>query len=112
MTYLDYNATAPLMPEVVAAMQEGWAHPYNPSSVHAHGRKARQLLEDSRRILADAIGAWPDEVIFTSSGSEANNTALRAVDRPLLVGASEHSSVLETARRLGGDIVPVGSARS
>ncbi len=107
MTYLDYNATAPLMPEVVAAMQEGWAHPYNPSSVHAHGRKARQLLEDSRRILADAIGAWPDEVIFTSSGSEANNTALRAVDRPLLVGASEHSSVLETARRLGGDIVPV-----
>jgi cysteine desulfurase len=107
MIYLDYNATAPLRPEVIAVIQETLAFPYNPSSIHAMGRKARQLLEDARSVVAESVGAWPNEVIFTGSGSEANNMALRAAERPLLVGATEHSSVLVLAQRLGGDVLPV-----
>ncbi len=106
--YLDYNATSPVRPEVVEAMQLAMQHPTNASSVHALGRKARQQVEDARSVVADFVSAWANEVIFTSSGSEANNHVLRAfADRPILVAATEHPSVLTTAQRLGGDILPV-----
>ncbi len=94
--YLDYNATAPVRPEVIARMQEIWAAPMNPSSVHAAGREAKKHLENARKSIADSISAWPNEIMFTASGTEANITALRGIaGKRLLVSAIEHSSVLK-----------------
>ncbi|MEJ0010015.1 MAG: aminotransferase class V-fold PLP-dependent enzyme [Alphaproteobacteria bacterium] len=108
MIYLDYNATAPLRPSVRLAMSEVEMLPLNPSSVHAAGRKAKKLLEDARSEIASALRAFPNEVIFTASGSEANNLALRGFpDRPLLVSAIEHASVRKTAGLLGAATIPV-----
>lgn len=97
--YLDYNATSPVLPQVCAAMAEIEGQPLNASSVHAQGRKAKQILEKSRTTIANHISAWPDEVIFTSGGTEANNMALRGISgRKLMVAASEHSSVIAIAK--------------
>lgn len=105
-TYLDYNATAPLRPEALAAMQQALSGPLNPSSVHRYGRDAKKMLEQARRALADTISAWPNEILFTASGSEANATALRGTSAPaLLVSAVEHSSVLRA--RADARAVPV-----
>ena len=107
-TYLDYNATAPVLPAVLDAMREVEALPLNPSSVHALGRKAKQLVEESRRTIASAMGVWPDEVIFTASGTEANNMALHALaDYQLICPAAEHSSVLNVVKAQGGAVLPV-----
>jgi cysteine desulfurase len=93
--YLDYNATCPQRPESIAAMQKWLALPANPSSAHGFGRAAKKQLEDARKVIAEKISAWPNEIIFTASGTEANATALRGLpDRKLLVSAIEHSSVL------------------
>ncbi len=108
MIYLDYNATAPIRSEVMEVMAEAMQQPANASSVHALGRAAKQRLEAVRKILAEEISVWPNEVIFTASGTESNNMALRAfADRPLLVGATEHASIVKLAERLGGDTLPV-----
>lgn len=108
MIYLDYNATAPMRPEVISAMAEAALVPANPSSMHALGRKAKARLESARERVAHVVSAWPNEIIFTASGSEANNMALRGFsDRPVLVGATEHASVSKAAQRLGGDLLPV-----
>jgi len=105
MIYFDYNATAPLRPEVQATMQELLVAPSNPSSVHRFGREAKKHLENARKTIADAISAWPNEVIFCGSGTEANNWALRAIPgRRVLVSAVEHSSVL-----YGNDTISVDS---
>lgn len=108
-TYLDYNATAPVYPEVSARMQEILAFPSNPSSVHYYGREAKKHLENARKAIADAVSAWPNEVIFMGSGTEANNTALRCVvpERQLLVSAIEHSSVMKA--RNDALLLPVDS---
>ena len=74
--YLDYNATAPVRPEVADKIKEILAVPANPSSVHGYGRVAKKHLEDARRIIANHISCWPDEVIFMGSATEANVTAL------------------------------------
>lgn len=111
-TYLDHNATSPLHPAarqaMLAAMEEGG----NASSVHAEGRAARRHLDDARDIAAEAVGALPGMVVFTSGGSEANNLALKGarVER-LFVSAIEHPSVLETAKASGKkvEIIPVTS---
>ena len=93
--YLDYNATAPLRPQALARMQELQALALNPSSVHRLGREAKKHLENARKIIADSVAAWPNEVVFTASGTEANATALRGFPgRRVLVSAVEHSSVL------------------
>lgn len=108
LIYLDYNATAPIMAVAVSAIEEALSYPANPSSIHQLGRRARQQLQEAREVVAEAVSGWPNEVIFTASGSEANNMALRAVpNRPLLVGATEHSSISESAKWLGGDSLPV-----
>lgn len=96
--YLDYNATTPAKPAVlravVAAMEQGG----NPSSVHGVGRKARRLVEDARAAVADMVGAAPESVIFTGSGTEANHLALLGSGRArLLTSAIEHDSVLQAA---------------
>ncbi|MBV8739902.1 MAG: cysteine desulfurase [Alphaproteobacteria bacterium] len=94
-TYLDWNATAPLRPEAIAAVEAALRHCGNPSSVHRRGRAARQLVERSREAVAALVGAAPDSVVFVSGGTEANHLALLGTDRPRIqVSAVEHDSVL------------------
>lgn len=104
--YLDYNATSPLLPQVRERMEAVAALPLNPSSVHSYGRMAKKLLEDSRKILADYLSVWPDEVLFTASATEANNTALQAFPQlTLAVAATEHSSILSAAKERPDSII-------
>jgi cysteine desulfurase len=106
-TYLDWNATAPLRPEAVAAMSEALSLCGNPSSVHRRGRAARRLVEQSREAVAALVGAPVDGVVFTSGGTEANHLALFGSDRPrVLVSAVEHSSVLDAVP--AAERIPVG----
>ena len=109
MIYLDYNATSPLRPSVAAAMAEVAMEPLNPSSIHAYGRRAKKLLEDARATIAHALGAFPNEIIFTSSATEANLTVLRAfaTERPMLTSSIEHASCGKAARLLGATKIDV-----
>jgi cysteine desulfurase len=97
--YLDANATEPLRPEAAATLTAALAHAGNPASVHADGRAARRLLEDAREAIAALFGAAPAGVVFTSGATEANALALHAcgAGRRLLLGATEHDSVLAAA---------------
>ena len=74
--YLDWNATTPLRPEARQAMAAAWEVAGNPSSVHAEGRQARRLVEDARAAISAAVDARPQDVVFTSGGTEANALAL------------------------------------
>lgn len=106
--YLDWNATAPLRPEVQAAMAGVWG---NPSSVHRLGRAARQKVESARAQLARAVGADPADVIFTSGATEANNLAIRGTRADSLITSSiEHDSIQKTAAEttLPHAVAPVG----
>ena len=109
-TYLDHNATSPLRPEAKAAMLRALDLTGNASSVHAEGRAARKLLDESRDAVARAVGVIAPMVVFTSGGSEANNMALKGapVER-LLVLAIEHPSVIEAAKASGKpvELIPV-----
>jgi cysteine desulfurase len=97
-TYLDWNATAPLRPEAVAAIGDALGRVGNPSSVHRRGRAARQEVERARAAVAALIGAAPEGVVFLSGGTEANHLALLGSGRErILVSAVEHSSVLGAA---------------
>jgi len=94
--YLDYNSDAPLLPAVVAAMEAGLSDYGNPSSQHGLGRSARSVVDGARQALGAYLEADSDYIIFTSSGTEANNQALRAADWDhVLVSAIEHESVLK-----------------
>ena len=95
-TYLDYNATAPLRPEAIAAMQEAMGPPANPSSVHGYGRAARMLVEAARSEIAMLAGCRPADLVFTSGGTEANNLVLSMFDH-VITSAVEHDSVLRAA---------------
>src|ERR1700738_4730706 len=114
--YLDWNATTSLRPEAKEAMAAAWDLCGNPSSVHAEGRQARKLVEEARGRVADAVGALPRNVIFTSGGTEANALALtpglrRASCLPvkrLVVSAIEHASVLAGGRFPAEAISTVG----
>ncbi len=100
-SYLDYNATAPLRPEVREAMGEALSLCGNPSSVHAEGRAARAAIEAARADVASLAGARPEDVIFTSGGTEANALALAAPAGSAwhcYVSAVEHPSVLAGGR--------------
>jgi cysteine desulfurase len=107
--YLDHNATTPLLPEAWEAMHPLMTETFgNPSSAHAIGRKARQALEDARERIAALLGAFPDEVTFTSGATEANNLAIFGA-RPACAVAShlEHPCVIEPLRQLEARGVPV-----
>lgn len=106
--YLDHNATTPPRPEVIEAMkaclEEAWG---NPSSEHRWGQEAKRRLDWARAQVAALIGAAPEEVIFTSGGTEADNHALqmgvaRSSGGCVLTTAIEHSAVLETCRAMEG----------
>jgi cysteine desulfurase len=96
---LDANATEPLRPEARAAVLAALDLPGNPSSVHAEGRAARRLLEDARAAIAARFGARAQDVVFTAGGTEANAMAIHGLSagRRVLLGATEHPSVLSAA---------------
>jgi cysteine desulfurase len=103
--YMDHNATTPMRPEVAAATARALAVTGNASSVHRFGRMAHRALEDAREKVAALVGAAPEDVVFTSGGTEANNLAIRGAGRArVLVSAVEHVSVLKAA---AVEIIPV-----
>jgi cysteine desulfurase len=104
--YLDHNASTPVHPEVVAAMLPYFSESFgNPSSVHAFGREAREGVETARERLARFLGARPEEIIFTSGGTESDNLALKGLAGAsgkghLITSSIEHHAVLRTAQAL------------
>jgi cysteine desulfurase len=108
--YLDHAATTPMLPEAIAAMTDELGHLGNPSSLHNAGRRARRVVEESREQIAEAYGARPSEVIFTSGGTEADNLAVKGLfwarrdadprRRRVLITAIEHHAVLDSAEWL------------
>ncbi len=117
MMYFDHNATTPVLPEAARTMQEAAREQWgNPSSVHAAGRRARSALDRAREGMAALLGAAPEELVFTSGATEANNLALKGFLRHkgrghALTTAVEHPSVLEPLRALqkeGFDLSVVG----
>ncbi|MEO0138238.1 MAG: cysteine desulfurase NifS [candidate division WOR-3 bacterium] len=101
--YLDYAATTPLHPEVLDAMKIYFLEEFgNPSSLHTSGQRARDAIEKARQTIAEALGASPDEIIFTSGGSESDNMAIKGVayalakkGNHLITTKIEHHAVLE-----------------
>jgi cysteine desulfurase len=116
--YLDHAATTPMLPEAVEAMAAQLSVVGNPSSLHASGRAARRVVEESRESLAAVVGARPSEVVFTGGGTESDNLAVkglfwsrRASDRRrrrILASAVEHHAVLDSvlwlARHEGAEV--------
>ena len=120
--YFDYNASTPLAPEVAAVMRRVMEDAFgNPSSPHWAGAPARALIDKGRRQVADLLGCSPEEIVFTSGGSEANNLALKGVffardrDHPHIITTRiEHPAILSPCaflERLGAQVayLPVDS---
>jgi cysteine desulfurase len=100
VVYLDHAASTPVLPEARAAMVSALTeHPGNPSGSHHLARAARRLVDDAREVVADAVGARPGDVVFTSGGTEADNLAVAGapgVDGGVVVcSAVEHHAVLD-----------------
>jgi cysteine desulfurase len=109
--YLDYNATTPLHPEVIAAMKPFLDDEFgNPSSAHWYGIGPKKAVETARRQVAAFLGCAAEEIIFTSGGTEANNHAIKGValalkdeGRRIVTSKIEHPAVLEVCRFLEGE---------
>ena len=111
IVYLDHAATTPMLPVAVEAMTRQLAAVGNASSLHASGRGARRVVEESRETIADVIGARPGDVVFTSGGTESDNLALKGIfwarrdEDPrrtrILSTAIEHHAVLDPLHWLG-----------
>ena len=111
MAYLDHAATTPMLPEAIEAMTAQFAAAGNASSLHAAGRRARRTVEEARETLADALGARPSEVVFTSGGTEADNLAVKGLywarrdadpaRTRILASPVEHHAVLDAVDWLG-----------
>lgn len=113
--YLDHSATTPVRPEVAKLMLEQMTEKFgNPSSVHSFGREAKQALEKARKQVADFINAQPEEITFTSGGTEADNMAIIGAafrysekGKHVITSAVEHHAVLhacEHLEKIGFDI--------
>ena len=106
--YFDYAATTPIDPRVVKAMEPFFNKKFgNASSLHCFGNDTKKVLEKNRKIIADAINAKEDEIIFTSSATESNNIALKGVafankGKHILISSVEHDCVLNSAKWLKG----------
>lgn len=106
--YMDHSATTPVAPEVLAAMLPYFSDKFgNASSLHGFGREAREALEESRQKLARLLNADPEEIVFTSGGTESDNIALRGIayknrnsGRHIITSQIEHPAILETCRSL------------
>lgn len=112
LAYLDHAASTPLRPEALEALVDVSSASFaNPSGSHAAAREARRLVEEARDRVADALGARPGEVVFTSGGTEADNLGVLGAHarRPgaVLASAVEHPAVAEPVAALGGELVPV-----
>ena len=107
MVYLDANASEPLRPQARAAMLAALDVAGNPASVHAAGRAARRLLEDAREALAARFGGRPQDLVFTSGGTEADALAIHALGagRRIILSAVEHDAVRTAAP--GAAVLPV-----
>lgn len=109
--YLDYAATTPVRSEVIEAMRPYWSEKFgNPSSIHSWGREARQAVEEAREKIAELICAEPEEILFTSSITTANNLGIMGSVRPkshLITSAIEHHSVLDVFKQLEKQGYPV-----
>ncbi len=117
--YLDHGATSPLRKEALEAMLPFLQDKYgNPSSLHSPGREVRKAVERAREETALALGAAPEEIFFTSGGTEANNIAIKGAARArrgkghLITSSIEHHAVLDVCRELAGEghevtVVPV-----
>ena len=108
MVYLDYAATAPMWPEVLEAMHEAEKKYFaNASALHTPGHLAMNEIEEARELLAEMVGALPEEIIFTSGASEANNTVIRTFEgHEIETSPLEHHSILETAEIYSGEEKP------
>ncbi|CAN2186127.1 NifS Cysteine sulfinate desulfinase/cysteine desulfurase and related enzymes [Candidatus Nanopelagicaceae bacterium] len=103
--YLDHAATTPIFDVAIDAMQVALRKVGNPSSLHAEGRSTRKDVEDAREVIARALGCLPSEVIFTGSGTEADNAAVKGLfwksgKKLIVISAIEHHAVLDPARWL------------
>ncbi len=106
--YLDYAATTPVDPGVVEAMLPYFTEKFgNPSSIYSYGQEAKSAIEQARGSVADLIGARPEEIVFTSGGTEADNYALKgtafalqAKGNHIITSAIEHHAVIETCKFL------------
>jgi len=107
--YLDHGATTPMKEEVLEAMLPYFKNYFgNPSSLHLYGRESKQGLDQARQKVAEALGADPGEIIFTSGGTEANNLAVQGAakakaskGRHIITSSVEHHAVLDAAHYLG-----------
>ncbi|MEM8977267.1 MAG: aminotransferase class V-fold PLP-dependent enzyme, partial [Pseudomonadota bacterium] len=104
-TYLDYNATAPLLPAAREMMLQAMDATGNPSSVHGEGRNTRKIVEDAREKVAALAGTNPGNVVFTSGATEANAWALARNWDTILLPKIEHDSVLASARSSGAQVI-------
>ena len=108
--YLDYAAATPVDPKVMAAMQPYFSDTFfNPSATYLRARDVSKKVQEARESIAKSLGVRPAELIFTAGGSEANNLAIHGImkqfpDKHLVVGASEHASVLEPAKAYRHDV--------
>jgi cysteine desulfurase len=110
LTYFDYAATTPVDPRVLAAMQPYFTDTFgNPSSVHRYGQRADAAVESARETIAAALNCRPDEIVFTSCGSESDNLALRGAVLAMraksganwiLTVRTEHHAISKTAEQL------------
>ena len=106
--YLDYNATTPVAPEVLAAMLPYFSEEYgNANSIHAFGQRGRGAVEEARDSVAKLLGARPAEILFTSGGTESNNHAILGVveaalgeRKHVITTAVEHNAALDPCRAL------------
>ncbi len=108
MVYLDYAATAPLLPEVIKAMHQAEKEFFaNASALHTPGHLAMNEIENTRELLANLIGADPSEIIFTSGASESNNTVIRTFEGcQIETSPLEHHSIIESAKVYSGNQLP------
>ncbi|MGB8860823.1 MAG: cysteine desulfurase family protein [Ilumatobacteraceae bacterium] len=111
-TYVDHAATTPMRAEAVAAMLPHLSdHFANPSGSHRFAREARRSIDDARELVAEVIGCHPGEVVFTSGGTEADNSAVLGTlarrGGTAVCSAAEHHAVLECVHRSHGVVVPV-----
>ncbi len=106
--YLDHAATTPIAPIALSVMTAQLEQLGNPSSLHTHGRATRKTLEDAREVIAKEVGCLASEVIFTASGTEANNIALKGLfwaarekgRHVIVISAIEHHAILDPANWL------------
>jgi cysteine desulfurase len=106
--YLDHNATTPMLPEVLEAMRPYFGEEFgNASSIHAFGRSAKGALDEARHKVTDLLGCLPEEIIFTSGGTEADNLAIKGTawqkkdqGKHIIISAIEHHAVLESCHHL------------